>query len=95
MKVENEDINLLKTVADQMMNEMKEGFIFFANIKNDMVNFISRSSNSLDAGKIVKEAAVLSLGNGGGSKTFAQGAGKTTDKLDEIFENIKSEFVNE
>ena len=95
MKIENEDINLLKVVADQMINEMNEGFVFFANIKNNTVNFICRSSNFLDAGNIVKEAAVLSNGNGGGSKTFAQGAGKTIEKLDEIFELIKSEYENE
>ena len=95
MQIENEDVNLLKSVADQMINEMGEGFVFFANIRNGSVNFISRSSNFMDAGKVVKDAAVLSNGNGGGSKTFAQGAGKTLEKLDEIFESIKSEFANE
>lgn len=95
MQIENEDVNLLKSVADQMINEMGEGFVFFANIRNGSVNFISRSSNFMDAGKVVKDAAVLSNGNGGGSKTFAQGAGKTIEKIDEIFESIKSEFANE
>lgn len=95
MQIENEDVNLLKSVADQMINEMGEGFVFFANIRNGSVNFISRSSNFMDAGKVVKDAAVLSNGNGGGSKTFAQGAGKTIEKIDEIFESIKSEIANE
>ena len=95
MRIENEDVNLLKTVADQMINEMGEGFVFFANIRNGSVNFICRSSNFMDAGRIVKEASVLSNGNGGGSKTFAQGAGKTLEKIDEIFKIIKSEYENE
>ena len=95
MRVENKDSNLLKSVADSIINEMGNGFVFFANIKGNNVSFISRSASSLDAGKILKHAAILSLGNGGGSKTFAQGAGKTTEKLDEIFEMIKSELINE
>ncbi len=95
MKVENEDINLLKSVADQMINEMKEGLVFFMNIRNDTVNLVVRSNNSLDAGKIVKESAFLLGGNGGGSKTFAQGAGNLVDKLDEVVDLIKSELENE
>ena len=34
----------------------------------------------------------MSQGNGGGSPTFAQGGGKTTDNLDEIFNLIEEEL---
>ena len=95
MGLENEDSNSLKSIADQIINEMGGGFVFFANVKDNNVNFIARSSCDLDASKIVKHAAVLSGGNGGGSKTFAQGAGKTKDKINEMFELIKSELINE
>ncbi len=96
MQTDNIDINALKTIADEMVNEMQEGFVFFANIKdNNTVNFISRSTCKIDSGKMVKEASILSNGNGGGSKTFAQGAGKTTSKIDEVIESVKKVIENE
>jgi alanyl-tRNA synthetase len=68
---------------------MKNGFIFFINIKNDdSVNFIAKSNSKINAGMIVKDASMTSNGNGGGSPTFAQGGGKTSDKVDEIIEKI-------
>ena len=94
MKTENKDINLLKSVADTLINEMNEGFILFINVSGDKVNFISRSNCLVDAGRVVKQAAILSAGNGGGSKTFASGAGKNIEKLDEIYELVKSELEN-
>ena len=72
------------------MNEMNNGFIFFINVKEDgSVNFIAKSNSFVNAGEIVKDAALRSEGNGGGSPKFAQGGGKTTDKLEEIYEHIE------
>lgn len=92
MKLENKDMNILKNIIDALLNKMETGFIFFANIKGDSVNFLARSNISLSAGEIVKIAATKSLGNGGGSQTFAQGGGKTIDNLDEIFEEIRNQI---
>ena len=96
MKVENMDPNLLKSIADSLMNEIESGLIFFANIKNeDNVNYICRSNCNINAGFIVKNASISSDGNGGGSNTFAQGGGKTTQKLDTIFEYVEKALSNE
>ena len=90
MELKNKDINLLKSIADNLINEMDEGIIFFANTKEDgSVNFIGKSNCFVNIGLIVKDAAISSDGNGGGSPTFAQGGGKTTDKLPEIFKHIE------
>ena len=90
MKVNNKDINLLKSIADTIFNDMKNGFIFFINIKNDdSVNFIAKSNSKINAGMIVKDASMTSNGNGGGSPTFAQGGGKTSDKVDDIIAKIE------
>ena len=94
MQTLNEDTSVLKNVADVLTNK-GNSLVFFANIKNDSVNFICKSACNLDAASIVKEASVMSLGNGGGSKTFAQGSGKTTDKIDEVFSTIRSRIENE
>ena len=92
MRTENQDVQILKELVDTLLNKMKEGFIFFANCKGDSVNFIARSNTHLSAGDIVKKAAQKSGGNGGGSKTFAQGAGKTKEYIDEIFDMIRKEI---
>ena len=96
MTVENKDVNLLKAVADAMIDEMGTGFVFFANVKDDgSVNFLARSSCHVNSGLIVKDAAISSLGNGGGSPTFAQGGGKTKDSLPKIYTHIEKVLKNE
>ena len=90
MEVENKDINLLKSVIDALINEMDNAFIFIMNIKdNKNINFLAKSSSFVNAGEIVKDASLRSEGNGGGSKVFAQGGGKTTDNIYEIKKHIE------
>ena len=93
MKTEKKEVALLKEIADEVLNRMGKGFILFANINGTNVNFIARSNISLTAGYVVKEASIRSLGNGGGSPTFAQGGGKTIEFIDAIFEDIRKEVV--
>ena len=96
MTVENKDTNLLKSVADAMIEEMGTGFVFFANIRdNGSINFISRSNCHVNSGLIVKDASVSSHGNGGGSPTFAQGGGKDKDILPKIYAHIEKVLKNE
>ena len=90
MKQNNKDINLLKSIADSLLNEIKDGIVFFINIKEDnTVNFICKSNSKVKAGPLVKEASLSAGGNGGGSPTFAQGGGKSTEELDKIEKDIK------
>ena len=48
----------------------------------------------LNAGMTVKSASSRSLGNGGGSPTFAQGGGKTTEFIEEIFDTVREDITN-
>ena len=96
MEVNNKDTNLLKTIADTLVNEMGESFVFFANKKDDgSVNFLARSTSRVHAGLIVKDASISSNGNGGGSPTFAQGGGKDQKMLKEIFDHVEKVLRNE
>lgn len=92
MRLENKDMNVLKNIVDALLNKIGNGFIFLANVKENNVNFIARSNISLSAGDVIKMASSKSLGNGGGSATFAQGGGKTTEFLDEIFNDIRNQI---
>jgi len=87
-KVNNEDDSTLKNILDTLANKYKDIFILIANIKQDKVSFIARSNSRVNAGDIIKLIASASNGNGGGSNKFAQGAGKSSDHIDESFEEI-------
>ncbi|MBQ6497474.1 MAG: alanine--tRNA ligase [Bacilli bacterium] len=90
MELKNKDINILKSIADAIMNEMKNGFIFLMNVKDDnSINFIAKSNSFVHAGEIVKDASLRSEGNGGGSPKFGQGGGKSADKVEEIVKHIE------
>ena len=93
MKVDNKDINLLKSIADTLINELDNGFIFFINEKEDgSVNFIAKSNSKVNAGFIVKTISTLYNGNGGGSNTFAQGGAKSID--DNIISEVEKAINN-
>lgn len=94
MQVKNMDTSVLKSICDTMIEQMGEGFVFFANVVGSNVQFIARSSCSVNAGFVVKQASLESEGNGGGSDRFAQGGGKTIAKLDTIFNYIRKEIEN-
>ncbi len=96
MEVHDKDVSLLKSIADNLVNQVGECFVFFANIKeNGSINFLARSTNRVNAGLIVKDAAVSSDGNGGGSPTFAQGGGKNQDALEKIYDHIEKVLLND
>ncbi len=90
MKIENYDLDALKEVVDALENKHQNCVIFIASIKGDDVNFIAKSSKNVpfDMGNLVKRASVKCLGNGGGSKTFAQGGGTDISNVDKILEAI-------
>lgn len=95
MKTIDKDVTALKSIADNIINYMENGIVFFANIKNDSVNFISKSNCSVNAGYIVKMASNKALGNGGGSPTFAQGGGHDISVIDEVLELVAKEINDE
>ena len=92
MKTNSKEISILKGIVDELINKIGNGIVFIANTNGDNVNFICRSNCKINAGLTVKEASSLSEGNGGGSNTFAQGGGKTTKHINEIFESIINEL---
>ncbi|MBR4619009.1 MAG: alanine--tRNA ligase [Bacilli bacterium] len=96
MEVNNMDLNILKSIADTLVNEMKPGCVFFINKKDDgSVNYVCRSNSFVNAGLVVKDASISSGGNGGGSSTFAQGGGRNTELLNEIKAHLEKVFNNE
>ncbi len=93
VKVEEQDTNVLKDIVDTLLNKMGTGFILIANVKGDQVSFIARNNlEDKSAGDVIKFVTSSLNGNGGGSKTFAQGGGKDISKLDEVLNQVKEQF---
>ncbi len=92
VRTTGKEVNVLKEIADNLINKLGQAIVFIANVCEGNVMFVCRSSCPIHAGLTVKRAAQISDGNGGGSPTFAQGGGKTEEKLYEIFELIKEEL---
>ena len=92
LRTSGKETNVLKSLADALINMLGKSLIFIANVNDGNVMFICRSSCDVHAGLTVKRASQLSDGNGGGSPTFAQGGGKTTENLDKIFNLIREDI---
>ena len=96
METTSIEVPVLKSISDALVNFMGEGFVFFSNIKNkNSINFIARSTTTVNAGFIVKEVSIATGGNGGGSPTFAQGGGNDISKLKDVYEYVEKEILNE
>ncbi len=82
--------NSLKQLADDLATKFEDGFVLLASVLPNKVLFIAKSNDSMiDAGKMVREAAKICEGSGGGRPDFAQAGGKNPDKVIEALEHVK------
>jgi alanyl-tRNA synthetase len=89
-KLTNVSSEVLKQVADDEIAKDGINFIFLASIVNEKVVFVAKSlDKSLNAGQLVKTAAQICGGNGGGRPDFAQAGGKDVNKVDLALDKIK------
>lgn len=93
--LENYDVDMIKRLADEIINKYDNCFVLFANVGDNHVNIISKSnSDKINCGAIVKELSVNCKGNGGGSRTFAQGGGSDATDITKYLEEIKIKISN-
>ncbi len=87
--VEGIDSNALKEKVDNLLSN-RNGFVFVANIVEDKIIFIAKTTNkNYHCGNIVKEAAIIAGGNGGGRQDFAQAGGVDVSKVEAAIERVK------
>lgn len=88
------DIATLKQIVSNLSNRIDNNFILLANINEDnSVNYVAKSnSERVNCGDIVKDLAVRSSGNGGGSKSFAQGGGTDATIVSKLLVNVKEKI---
>jgi len=91
-KTQNVENDALKTMADRLMEHTKQGVIFLANVKDEKVIFVCKSKSDVHAGNLVKAAAQIAGGGGGGRPDFAQAGGKDPSKVDDVIAYVKEQL---
>jgi len=92
---ESYEVPVLKQVVDAISNSVDNSFVLLANVGNNQVNFICKSTaneDKINCGAIVKDLATKCSGNGGGSKNYAQGGGTKTEEVPAYLLGIKEEI---
>lgn len=91
-KVDAADMDELRSIADTICSQLKNGVVILAAaVAADKVNLVVKVSTDavkkgVHAGKIIKVAAQVTGGNGGGRPNMAQAGGKMPGKIPEAFE---------
>ena len=89
--LEDYDIYSMKALADAICNKYDDCLVILANQKDNHVNIIAKSNtDKVNCGSIVKELSMKCHGNGGGSKTFAQGGGSDAKDIATYLEEVKN-----
>ena len=87
--VENIEINILKDLVDNLTSNEDKMLVFVADKMDGKIIFVCKSKNvPFNAGQLVKEAAILTGGNGGGRPDFAQAGGRDASKIEDALNAI-------
>ncbi len=88
---QNLDNKVLKQLLDVIFDKVKGDTIFLINKGESKVSFLCKSTKDR-ASELVKLAASLSNGSGGGRPNMAQGGTQDLDKIDEMVKVIEDQL---
>lgn len=96
-KIENQPSRNLKSMVEAALKQIDQGIIFLGAIDQDKVLFVCGCTKELlakkvDCSALVKLAAQMTGGNGGGRKDLAQAGGKDLNKVDEAMATITNKI---
>jgi len=94
VRTKDMDPGKLKNYAELLRNRMQDGFVFLTNTQADKVTFVCASSKAaidkgLKAGDLVRRAAELTDGKGGGRPDMAQAGGRDLAKVDDAIKAVQ------
>ena len=97
IKFINKDANSLREIADKIKDKNESCAVILASDLGDKVLFVAAVTKDLvekgiHAGNMVKIAASIAGGGGGGRPDFAQAGGKNPGKIDEALEEVKKQI---
>ena len=89
-EIKDSDLASVKDLADSLAEQKENSMILFALVNDGKIIFVCKNKvSSLNAGQIVKTAAIITGGNGGGRPDFAQAGGRDISKLEAAFAEVK------
>ncbi len=93
-KVQGIDISVLKQLVDNLLVKLQKGTVLLGSILGDKVVFIAKTNKeNVHAGNLVKKAAILCGGNGGGRPDFAQAGGKDVSSVDFALKEVRDSLL--
>ena len=97
-RLDGADANALKDIVSSLKAETENIVVFFGSVVNDKVVFVAGAdklaiSTGIKCGDLVKEAAAVCDGKGGGRPDLAQSGGKDITRIDEALEMIKNKLT--
>jgi alanyl-tRNA synthetase len=85
------ETEVLKDLVDRLADKLGTAVVFLANVLEDRVIFVCKSKvPTIHAGNLVKEAAIVTAGNGGGRPDFAQAGGKDPSKVNLALDAVRT-----
>lgn len=91
IKTHDLDPKVLKQLIDAIYDRIKAETILLVNVTNEKASFLCKSAHD-DAHRIIKTAAELTKGSGGGKPQFAQGGTQELSLVDKMIETMKEEL---
>ena len=93
-KIDNQDMNSLREIADILRNKLKSGVVVLASENQQKVNLVAAATKDLvnrgvHSGNLIREIAKETGGGGGGRPDMAQAGGKDPSKISQALEKIK------
>ncbi|RMF58943.1 MAG: alanine--tRNA ligase [Calditrichaeota bacterium] len=94
------DVDVLKQLGDQLRKKGKKVVGFFVNHNNGRMQFVCAITDdlikgaNLKAGQLVKEAAQIAGGGGGGRPHLATAGAKDTNKLPEVMKFVRDTLAS-
>lgn len=98
-KVNNMDGKAMKELAMDLKGKAENLVLFFYSIANGKIVFVAGAgkkavAQGANAGQLVKTAAQICGGNGGGKPDLAQAGGKDSSKIQEAVAAVKSNILS-
>jgi alanyl-tRNA synthetase len=99
-KVDGMNMDALRDMGDKLRDKLGTSFVMLSSFDGEKAVLLAMASKDavakgVHSGSIIKEAAKLAGGSGGGRPDMAQGGIKDTDKLDEALKAIPEILVRQ
>ena len=99
-KLEGVDANGMRTLGDSLKEQLGDSIVVLASASDGKVNFMATATDGAvkagaHAGNIVKAAAKVCGGGGGGRPNMAQAGGKDVSRIDEALEEAKNTALSQ